>query len=67
MRTPARVTFATSPSPALKVTSHKKFMHIGGKAILCTTCGQSRDPRNLKKHMMIHSKVVKRSPRKKHV
>jgi transcription elongation factor Elf1 len=55
-------------SSAVKVAGHKKIMYIGGKAFLCTTCGhQSRDPSNLKKHMMIHSKVVKRSPRKKHV
>ena len=34
-------------SSAVKVASHKKFMHIGGKAFLCTTCGhQSRDHRN---------------------
>jgi transcription elongation factor Elf1 len=52
----------------VKVASHSKFMHSGGKAFLCTTCGhQSRDSSNLKKHMMIHSEVVKRSPRKKRV
>ncbi len=55
-------------SSAVKVASHKKSMHIGGKAFLCTTCGhQSRDPTNLKKQMMIHREVVKRSPWKKHV